>query len=62
MDDYEKVQAMLYASEAITVHTITRVDDELEVDLTSDGRRVTVNLSSADVTRIAQQYASPSNP
>lgn len=59
MDDYQKVQALLEASESITLHGATRIEDQLQVDVTSEGRRAVVVFSAQDVARIAAQYVEP---
>lgn len=56
MNNYEKVEAMLQASQEIQTEGIQRVGDELHVIYSKEGQVFTVEFSGYEVARIAASY------
>ena len=56
LDNYQKVEQMLYASTEIEVTEVNRVDDELHVVYTLNDLDLTISFSAMEVDRIAQNY------
>lgn len=57
LDNYQKVEQMLYASTEIQVTEVNRVDDELHVLYTLNDMDLSICFSALEVDRIAQNYA-----
>lgn len=56
LDNYQKVEQMLYASTEIQVTEVNRVDDELHVLYTLNDMDLSICFSALEVDRIAQNY------
>ena len=56
LDNFQKVEQMLYASTTIQVTEVNRVDDELHVLYTLNDMDLSISFSALEVDRIAQNY------
>lgn len=56
LNNYQKVEQMLYASTEIQVIEVNRVDDELHVLYTLNDMDLSISFSGLEVDRIAQNY------
>tara|TARA_B100000424_G_scaffold204746_1_gene161814 strand:- start:170 stop:355 length:186 start_codon:yes stop_codon:yes gene_type:complete len=56
LDNYQKVEQMLYASTEIQVTEVNRVEDELHVMYTLNEMDLSISFSALEVDRIAQNY------
>jgi len=57
LDNYQKVEQMLFASTEIQTNSVTRDGDELHVTYTLNDVELSITFSALEVDRIAQNYA-----